>query len=80
MGNKGLFKSAKIVHKTLEWATGTDICPDDLYELSKPLRNEYNDISMYCKESNEPDYLTKNGEEDLQDIRQGNTSIKSTSW
>ena len=32
---------------------------------STSLRNEYNDISMYCKESMEPVYLTKNGEGDL---------------
>ena len=32
---------------------------------STSLRNEYNDISMYCKETNEPVYLTKNGEGDL---------------
>ncbi len=32
---------------------------------STSLRNEYNDISKYCKESSEPVYLTKNGEGDL---------------
>jgi len=32
---------------------------------STSLRNEYNDISTYCKESMEPVYLTKNGEGDL---------------
>ena len=32
---------------------------------STALRNEYNSISDYCKESMEPVYLTKNGEGDL---------------
>ncbi len=32
---------------------------------STALRNEYNEISNYCKESMEPVYLTKNGEGDL---------------
>ena len=29
------------------------------------LRNEYNDISEYCKREKQPVYLTKNGEGDL---------------
>ena len=32
---------------------------------STALRNEYNDISKYCKEKMEPIFLTKNGEGDL---------------
>lgn len=32
---------------------------------STTLRNEYNSVSGYCKESMEPVYLTKNGEGDL---------------
>lgn len=32
---------------------------------STALRNEYNEIADYCKESMEPVYLTKNGEGDL---------------
>ena len=32
---------------------------------STTLRNEYNSISDYCKESMEPAYWTKNGEGDL---------------
>ena len=32
---------------------------------STSLRNDYNEISNYCKESLEPIYLTKNGEGDL---------------
>jgi len=32
---------------------------------STALRNEYNEISKICKESQEPIYLTKNGEGDL---------------
>lgn len=32
---------------------------------STSLRNEYNEIADYCKESMEPIYLTKNGEGDL---------------
>ena len=42
--NKGLFKNARVMHKTLEWPNGTDICPDDLYGLSKP----FNDLN--CKD------------------------------
>lgn len=33
--NKSIFKNAKVRCKTLEWPNGTDICSDDLYELSK---------------------------------------------
>lgn len=29
------------------------------------LRNEYNDISAFCKRENQPVFLTKNGEGDL---------------
>lgn len=32
---------------------------------STSLRNDYNDISKFCKESGEPVFLTKNGEGDL---------------
>ena len=32
---------------------------------STSLRNEYNEIALYCKEKMEPVYLTKNGEGDL---------------
>lgn len=32
---------------------------------STVLRNNYNEISMMCKESSEPIYITKNGEGDL---------------
>jgi len=32
---------------------------------STALRNEYNSISEFCKEKNEPVFLTKNGEGDL---------------
>jgi PHD/YefM family antitoxin component YafN of YafNO toxin-antitoxin module len=32
---------------------------------STALRNEYTEISRFCKESGEPVYLTKNGEGDL---------------
>ena len=32
---------------------------------STALRNEYNEIADYCKETMEPIYLTKNGEGDL---------------
>jgi PHD/YefM family antitoxin component YafN of YafNO toxin-antitoxin module len=32
---------------------------------STALRNEYNDISTYCKENGQPIFLTKNGEGDL---------------
>ena len=36
-----------------------------LIKPSTSLRNEYNEISQYCKEKKEPVYLTKNGEGDL---------------
>lgn len=36
-----------------------------LIKPSSSLRNEYNEISKYCKETSEPVYLTKNGEGDL---------------
>ena len=32
---------------------------------STSLRNQYNEISDYCKQTGEPIYLTKNGEGDL---------------
>lgn len=32
---------------------------------STSLRNDYNEIALYCKEKMEPVYLTKNGEGDL---------------
>lgn len=32
---------------------------------STSLRNDYNNISSFCKNTNEPIYLTKNGEGDL---------------
>lgn len=32
---------------------------------SAAIRNNYNEISLICKESGEPVYLTKNGEGDL---------------
>lgn len=32
---------------------------------SSALRNEYNELSKYCKESGEAVYITKNGEGDL---------------
>lgn len=36
-----------------------------LIKPSTSLRNEYNEISKYCKEKMEPVFLTKNGEGDL---------------
>lgn len=36
-----------------------------LIKSSTSLRNEYNEISAYCKEKMEPVFLTKNGEGDL---------------
>ncbi len=32
---------------------------------STSLRNEYNEISSYCKQNKQPIFLTKNGEGDL---------------
>jgi len=34
-------------------------------KASTAIRNNYNEISMLCKETGEPVYLTKNGEGDL---------------
>ncbi len=36
-----------------------------LIKPSTCLRNEYNDISSYCKQNKQPVFLTKNGEGDL---------------
>lgn len=36
-----------------------------IIRASTCLRNSYNEISKFCKETNEPIYLTKNGEGDL---------------
>ena len=36
-----------------------------MIKASTALRNEYNNISKFCKESMEPVFLTKNGEGDL---------------
>jgi hypothetical protein len=33
--NKNLFNTVKVCDITLEWATGQDICPDELYSNSK---------------------------------------------
>jgi hypothetical protein len=33
--NKNIFKTVKVKDITLEWATGEDICPDELYYNSK---------------------------------------------
>ena len=35
--NKHLFKAVKVSDITLEWATGEDICPNELYSNSKPI-------------------------------------------
>ncbi|MGL6201266.1 MAG: type II toxin-antitoxin system prevent-host-death family antitoxin [Lachnospiraceae bacterium] len=36
-----------------------------LIKPSTSLRNDYNDISNYCKQNGKPVYITKNGEGDL---------------
>ena len=38
--NKNLFKTVKVRDITLEWATGEDICPDELYYNS--IENSFN--------------------------------------
>lgn len=36
--NHAIFKTVKVRDITLEWATGEDICPDELYHNSIPLK------------------------------------------
>ena len=36
--NHSIFKTVKVRDITLEWATGEDICPDELYNHSIPLK------------------------------------------
>ena len=33
--NMSIFKTVKIADNTVEWVNGQDVCPDDLYYLSK---------------------------------------------
>jgi len=33
--NKNIFNTVKISGNTVEWINGQDVCPDDLYYLSK---------------------------------------------
>ena len=35
--NPSVFKTVKVNSLTVEWASGIDICPDELYYNSKPL-------------------------------------------
>ncbi len=35
--NRHLFDTVKVSDITLEWATGEDICPNELYSNSEPL-------------------------------------------
>lgn len=35
--NHAIFRTVKVRDITLEWATGEDICPDELYHNSVPL-------------------------------------------
>ncbi len=35
--NKHLFNTVKVKDITLEWASGEDICPDELYKNSKKM-------------------------------------------
>ena len=35
--NKSLFNTVKVKDITLEWATGQDICPDNLYNNSRSI-------------------------------------------
>jgi hypothetical protein len=37
--NKILFQAVRIGGLSVEWATGQDICPDELYFNSKSLKN-----------------------------------------
>ncbi len=36
--NISLFKTVKIGGLSIEWCTGVDICPDELYNNSKPAK------------------------------------------
>ncbi len=33
--NENIFNTVRISENTVEWITGQDVCPDDLYYLSK---------------------------------------------
>jgi hypothetical protein len=37
--NKALFSTVHIGGLSIEWATGQDICPDELYNNSRPWKN-----------------------------------------
>lgn len=37
--NRALFKAVRIGGLSIEWVTGQDICPDELYYNSKPFKN-----------------------------------------
>lgn len=34
--NKDIFNSVKVAGLSIEWSNGADICPDELYNNSKP--------------------------------------------
>jgi hypothetical protein len=38
--NRNLFNTVKVSDITLEWATGEDLCPDELYYNSKKIQNQ----------------------------------------
>lgn len=38
--NRSLFNTVKVSDITLEWASGEDICPDELYNNSKSIKVE----------------------------------------
>jgi hypothetical protein len=40
--NHAIFETVKVRDITLEWATGEDICPDELYHNSIPLQSSNN--------------------------------------
>ncbi len=38
--DKTIFKTVHIAGNTIEWINGQDVCPDDLYYLSKPIKEK----------------------------------------
>lgn len=37
LNKPGIFKTVRVADITIEWATGEDICPEELYNNSTPI-------------------------------------------